>query len=111
MEGNNSVYDSDGNLLVEKPTDRLMQLREENFQSKFEALVTMAKNLRKALTSSEVRSSFLNMEEHLSKLVPPVFTRQEEHDAFLGCNLNFMCHIVLALVVNSLLTLCSSEWI
>jgi hypothetical protein len=84
-----SVYDSEGNLLAEKPTDPVDAAKRRKISDahdKFEALVTMAKNSEEGIDF--LTSSLLNMEEHLSKLVPPVsVTRQEEHEAFLGCSI------------------------
>jgi hypothetical protein len=83
------VYDSEGNLLAEKPTDPVDAAERRKFSdahNKFESLVQMAKNSNEDVDF--LTSSLLNMEQHLSKLVPTVSTtRQEEHEAFLGCSI------------------------
>jgi hypothetical protein len=84
-----SVYDSEGNLLAEKPTnpvDAAKRRKISEAHNKFEALVQIAKNSDEGIDF--LTTSLLNMEEHLSKLVPTVsVTRQEEHEAFLGCSI------------------------
>jgi hypothetical protein len=84
-----SIYDSEGNLLAEKhtdPVDVAKRRKISDARNKFEALVQMAKNSEEGIDF--VTTSLLSMEEHLSKMVPPVsVTRQEEHEAFLGCSI------------------------
>jgi hypothetical protein len=49
-------------------------------------LVQIAKNSDEGIDL--LTASLLNMEEHLSKLVPTVSViRQQEHEAFLGCSI------------------------
>jgi hypothetical protein len=85
----NSVYESEGNLLAEKPIDPVEAAKRRKISdahNKFEALVQTAKNSDEGIDF--VTTSLLNMEEHLSKLVTVVsVTRQEEHEAFLGCSI------------------------
>uniref|UniRef100_A0ACD5ZQL2 Uncharacterized protein n=1 Tax=Avena sativa TaxID=4498 RepID=A0ACD5ZQL2_AVESA len=85
----NSVYDSEGNLLAEKPVDPVESAKKRKIsdaKNKFESLVQIAKNSEEGIDF--LASSLLNMEEHLSKLVPSVsVTRQQEHEAFLGCSI------------------------
>nr|XP_051211523.1 protein FAR-RED IMPAIRED RESPONSE 1-like [Lolium perenne] len=84
-----SVYDSEGNLLAEKPIDPVEAAKRRKIsdaRNKFEALVQKAKNYEEGIDF--LTTSLLNMEEHLSKLGPAVsVTRQEEHEAFLGCSI------------------------
>lgn len=84
-----SVYDSEGNLLAEKsidPVEAAKIRKNSDEQNKFEELVQIAKNSEEGVDF--LTTSSLNMEEHLSKLVPAVsITRQEEHEAFLGCSI------------------------
>jgi hypothetical protein len=84
-----SVYDSEGNLLAEKPSDPVEVAKRRKISdahNKFEALVQKAKNYEEGIDF--LTTSLLNMEEHLSKLGPAVsVTRQEEHEAFLGCSI------------------------
>jgi hypothetical protein len=84
-----SVYDSEGNLLAEKPTDPVDAAKRRKISdahNKFEALIQIAKNSEEGMDF--LTTSLHDMEEHLSKLVPAVsVTRQEEHEAFLGCSI------------------------
>jgi hypothetical protein len=84
-----SVYDSEGNLLAEKPIDPVDAAKRRKISdahNKFESLVKIAKNSEEGIDF--LTTSLHNMEEHLSKLVPAVsVTRQEEHEAFLGCSI------------------------
>jgi hypothetical protein len=68
-----SVYDSEGNLLADKPIDPVDAAKRRKISdahNKFESLVKIAKNSEEGIDF--LTTSLHNMEEHLSKLVPSI---------------------------------------
>ena len=84
-----SLYDSEGHLLAEKPIDSVDAVKRRKIsdaRNKLEYLTQMAKNFDEGIDF--LTTTLLNMEEHLFQLVHVVsITRQEEHEAFLGCSI------------------------
>lgn len=83
------MYDSEGNLLAEKPIDSIDAAKRRKISdasNKFEALIQMAKNSDEGMDF--LTTNLLNMEIHLSQLAPAVpITRQKEHEDFIGCTI------------------------
>nr|XP_051187161.1 protein FAR1-RELATED SEQUENCE 5-like [Lolium perenne] len=85
-----SVYDVQGNLLEEKPADSLDAAARKKIltvRNKLEDLIQTAKQSDEGMDF--LLSSVLSIEEPLSQKVPAAVkhTRQEEYEAFIGCNI------------------------
>ncbi|XP_062182184.1 protein FAR1-RELATED SEQUENCE 5-like [Phragmites australis] len=84
-----SIYDDQGNPLEEKPTDPLdaaMRKKISTVRNKFEDLIQMARHSIEGIEF--LTSSVFNLEAPLQHMVPAIKqTRQEEYEAFIGCNI------------------------
>ncbi|KAM0874503.1 hypothetical protein ACQ4PT_037382 [Festuca glaucescens] len=85
-----SVYDVQGNLLEEKPADSLDVAARKKIsavRNKLEDLIQTAKQSDEGMEF--LLSSVLSIEEPLNQKVPTAVkhTRQEEYEAFIGCNI------------------------
>ncbi|KAM0832509.1 hypothetical protein ACQ4PT_064853 [Festuca glaucescens] len=85
-----SVYDVQGNLLEEKPADCLdaaARKKISTVRNKLEDLIQTAKQSDEGMNF--LLSSVLSIEEPLRQKVPAAVkhTRQEEYEAFIGCNI------------------------
>ena len=91
-----NVYDEQGNLLEEKPTDSLdaaTRKKISTVRDKMEELIQKAKHSNEGMDF--LTSSVLNIEAPLDQMVPATTksTRQEEYEAFIGCNIPTEVHI------------------
>ncbi|KAM3271631.1 hypothetical protein ACQJBY_042062 [Aegilops geniculata] len=91
-----NVYDEQGNLLEEKPVDSLDAATRKNIsvvRDKMEELIQKAKHSDEALDF--LTSSVMNIEAPLGQMIPDATqsTRQEEYEAFIGCNIPTEVHI------------------
>ena len=85
-----SVYDEKGNLLEEKPADSLdaaARKKISTVRNNLEDLIQRAKQSDEGMDF--LVSSVLSIEEPLNQMVPNAVkhTRQEEYEAFIGCNI------------------------
>jgi hypothetical protein len=85
-----SVYDVEGNLLEENPADSLdaaARKKISTVRNKLEDLIQLAKQSDEGMDF--LLSSVLSIEEPLIQKVPAAVkhTRQEEYEAFIGCNI------------------------
>ncbi|KAM0852614.1 hypothetical protein ACQ4PT_051629 [Festuca glaucescens] len=85
-----SVYDIQGNLLEEKPADCLdaaARKKISTVRNKLEDLIQTAKQSDEGMNF--LLSSVLSIEKPLRQKVPAAVkhTRQEEYEAFIGCNI------------------------
>ena len=85
-----SVYDVQGNLLEEKPTDSLdaaARKKISTVRNKFEDLIQTSKQSDEDIDF--LLSSVLSIEEPLNQKVPAAVksTKQGEYEAFIGCNI------------------------
>ncbi|XP_010227160.1 protein FAR1-RELATED SEQUENCE 5-like [Brachypodium distachyon] len=88
--GARSVYDEQGNLLEEKPTDSLdaaARKKISTIRNKLEDLILRAKQSDEGMEF--LKSSVFSIKEPLGKMVLTAVkhTRQEEYEAFIGCNI------------------------
>nr|XP_045087502.1 protein FAR1-RELATED SEQUENCE 5-like [Aegilops tauschii subsp. strangulata]XP_045087503.1 protein FAR1-RELATED SEQUENCE 5-like [Aegilops tauschii subsp. strangulata] len=91
-----NVYDEQGNLLEEKPTDSLdaaTRKKISTVRDKMEELIQKAKHSNEGMDF--LTSSVLSIEAPLDQMVPAATqnTRQEEYEAFIGCNIPTEVHI------------------
>nr|XP_045087276.1 protein FAR1-RELATED SEQUENCE 5-like [Aegilops tauschii subsp. strangulata] len=91
-----NVYDEQGNLLEEKPTDSLdaaTRKKISTVRDKMEELIQKAKHSNEGMDF--LTSSVLSIEAPLDQMVPTATqnTRQEEYEAFIGCNIPTEVHI------------------
>ncbi|KAM0874504.1 hypothetical protein ACQ4PT_037382 [Festuca glaucescens] len=89
-DNSKSVYDVQGNLLEEKPADSLDVAARKKIsavRNKLEDLIQTAKQSDEGMEF--LLSSVLSIEEPLNQKVPTAVkhTRQEEYEAFIGCNI------------------------
>ncbi|XP_048560284.1 protein FAR1-RELATED SEQUENCE 5-like [Triticum urartu] len=85
-----NVYDEQGNLLEEKPTDSLdaaTRKKISTVRDKMEELIQKAKHSNEGMDF--LTSSVLSIEAPLDQMVPAATqnTRQDEYEAFIGCNI------------------------
>ncbi|XBI54525.1 hypothetical protein VPH35_036535 [Triticum aestivum] len=91
-----SVFDEQGNLLEEKPTDALDATTREKIstiRNKMEDMIQKAKHSDVGMDF--LTSSVLKIEAPLDQMVPTAtkITRQEEYEAFIDCNIPTEVHI------------------
>uniref|UniRef100_A0A8R7TIL7 Protein FAR1-RELATED SEQUENCE n=1 Tax=Triticum urartu TaxID=4572 RepID=A0A8R7TIL7_TRIUA len=86
-----NVYDEHGNLIEEKATDSLNEATRKKIsivRNKLEDLIQKAKHSDEGMDF--LTSSVLNIEAPLDEMVPTSgvkHTRQDEYEAFIGCNI------------------------
>jgi hypothetical protein len=85
-----SVYDEQGNLLEEKPMNSMdvaTRKKVSTIRDKMEDLIQKAVHSNEGLDF--LTSSVFNIEAPLDQMVPVATknTRQEEYEAFIGCNI------------------------
>uniref|UniRef100_A0A453I3L3 Protein FAR1-RELATED SEQUENCE n=1 Tax=Aegilops tauschii subsp. strangulata TaxID=200361 RepID=A0A453I3L3_AEGTS len=86
-----NVYDEHGNLIEEKATDSLNEATRKKIsvvRNKLEDLIQKAKHSDEGMDF--LTSSVLNIEAPLDEMVPTSgvkHTRQDENEAFIGCNI------------------------
>ena len=91
-----NVYDEQGNLPEESPTDSLdaaTRKKISTVRDKMEELIQKAKHSDEGMDF--LTSSVLNIEAPLEQMIPAAAqsTRQEEYEAFIGCNIPAEVHI------------------
>ena len=91
-----SVYDEKGNLLEEKladSSDAATRKKISTIRNKIEDLIQKAKHSDEGMDF--LSSSVLNIEAPLDQIIPEAtnHTRQEEYEAFIGCNIPSEVHI------------------
>ena len=90
------MYDEHGNLIEEKATDSLNEATRKKIsvvRNKLEDLIQRAKQSDEGMDF--LVASVLSIEEPLNQMVPNAVkhTRQEEYEAFIGCNIPTEVHI------------------
>jgi hypothetical protein len=90
LSSRESVYDDNGNLLEEKPadsSDAATRQKISTIRNKIEDLIQKAKHSNEGMDF--LSTSVLNIEAPLEQIVPVATknTRQEEYEAFIGCNI------------------------
>lgn len=90
------VYDDKGNLLEEKPADSsdvATRKKISTIRNKIEDLIQKAKHSDEGMDFLSLSVS--SIEAPLNQIVPvaPKNTRQEEYEAFIGCNIPSEVHI------------------
>ena len=91
------MYDEHGNLIEEKATDSLNEATRKKIsvvRNKLDDLIQKAKHSDEGMDF--LTSSVLNIEAPLDEMVPTSgvkHTRQDENEAFIGCNIPTEVHI------------------